>query len=194
MGHLLTDISPISCLSAGIPRYYPSLNSISLCLIVQRTLPLDRNRVPHYQGFAFTTTYYLSLSSPGATVFLSIQLGLSPQHMPYPSISRLYILPLPLMQPEDIIKPMRRNVVMTGTHFVVSPPWLKAHTRINSLPLLTFIVSFSSICMLHLKSHASQVCSFLLWATSHVLLSPSTHLPKLGKFGLALAPSIPPSS
>lgn len=99
-----------------------------------------------------------------------------------------------LMQPGDISKHMRKNVVMTGTHFVVSPPSLKAHTRMNSLSLLTFVVSSRSICIpLHLKPHASQVCSFLLWATSKVQLSPSTHLPKLGKFGLPLAPSLPPS-
>lgn len=193
MGHLLMYIRPNRCLPAEIPRYYPSLNSISLCLVAQWTLPSDHNRFAHYQGFACAippTTCLHPLQVPRTSV--SLALGLSPQHTSHPRIFRAYILPCcPILMQPDLLNPWE-EMAFCLAHVLLSVALPEHPHRVNSLTLLTFIFSLSFVFVpLHLKSHASQMCSFLLGVSSQVPLSPSTHWPKLGKVGMSLAPSFP---
>lgn len=74
----------VSCLPAKIPRYFPSLHSIAVCLVAIGYFPKITIDIPIAWG--------LPLSIAGATDFFSLQLDLSPHHMPDYSISSLYIL------------------------------------------------------------------------------------------------------
>lgn len=125
MCYLLTDFprTSTSCLPTGSPRYYLSLNYISLFLVAHRTN--KSKQIFPLQRFDSTTTYCLSLVTLGDTDILSLQLDLSPQHMPHRSIIlRLSILPFcPILMQSDLIKHLEKEYLYDRHTSSVLPSW-----------------------------------------------------------------------